>query len=485
MKTKKTGSSDSPLPFDEFEIPEGWEPKRFHDGLIIDVQTGFACGKNTRDGKGIPHLRPMNVTEKGQIDLNDLKFVPESECSKPERFVNNGDVIFNNTNSPALVGKTAYYNLPEPRAFSNHMTRLRCNKDIIDPVFCAMILHQKWREGYFKSVCNNHVSQSSISRQVLLDTPILLPPLAEQQSIVAHVEALLVHVNATRDRLNRVPLIMKRFRQAVLAAACSGRLTDEWREGQQYLPDMNVILNEIRHQMKSTKKRDTQKSFDEISSDLPELPDKWGHAFLNEVVSDSKNAIKRGPFGSSIKKEYFVPNGFKIYEQKNVIYNDFKIGRYYINKEKFHEMKDFELKPEDVVISCSGTIGKIAIVPQNIESGIINQALLKITFNNNLIMSQYYVDLFHTDYYQKTISASARGSAMQNISSVSEIKQIPIPLPPLAEQHEIVLSVNTLFAQADEIDREVAAAKKRAEAITQAVLGKAFRGELVTHETEA
>ncbi|GAB6284953.1 MAG: hypothetical protein STSR0009_11530 [Methanoregula sp.] len=128
MKPAKIESSDSLQSSHEFEVPEGWKFKRLRDGLIIDVQPGFACGNNTRDGQGIPHLRPMNVTEKGQIDLTDLKFIPESECSKPERFVNEGDVIFNNTNSPALVGKTAFYNLPEPRAFSNHMTRLRCNK---------------------------------------------------------------------------------------------------------------------------------------------------------------------------------------------------------------------------------------------------------------------------------------------------------------------------------------------------------------------
>jgi len=106
------------------------------------------------------------------------------------------------------------------------MTRIRCNPKILDSAYCALYIHELWREGYFREHCNKHVSQSSISRNVLAKTAVNFPPLAEQRRIVAVVEALLAWVNASRERLDRVPGLLKAFRQAVLAAACSGRLTE-------------------------------------------------------------------------------------------------------------------------------------------------------------------------------------------------------------------------------------------------------------------
>src|SRR5262249_45585421 len=123
------------------------------------------------------------------------------------------------------------YGEAEPRAFSNHMTRLRCDPRLLEPRFCATFLHYLWQQGHFSNVCNNHVSQASISRAVLLDTEVLLPPLAEQRRIVAKVEALLAQVNLASERLERMPAILRRFRQSVLAAACSGRLVNDRETG--------------------------------------------------------------------------------------------------------------------------------------------------------------------------------------------------------------------------------------------------------------
>ncbi|MDM7998639.1 MAG: restriction endonuclease subunit S, partial [Dehalococcoidia bacterium] len=226
-------------------LPEGWAPAQIGD-VIMDVQPGFACGVNNRGGHGVAHMRPMNVSEDGRIRLADIKYVPEEEVDGDRRRLRYGDVLFNNTNSPELVGKTAFYDLTESFAFSNHMTRLRCNPDAIDPRFCSKLLHQKWHEGYFLSVCNNHVSQASVGSSVLLETPIWLPPLAEQKRIVAKLEELLGRVNAARERLDRVLRIMKRFRRAVLAAACSGRLTEGWRERHPQVEPAVVTIERMR-----------------------------------------------------------------------------------------------------------------------------------------------------------------------------------------------------------------------------------------------
>src|SRR5262245_52399837 len=211
------------------QLPKGWGAASLGP-LLIDVQPGFACGSNSRDGDGVPHLRPMNITRAGQVSLDDLKRVPPSSATAAGKWAERGDVLFNNTNSPELVGKTAVYNLAEPRAFSNHITRLRTRREALAPAYCAAFLHHSWSIGLFEQLANNHVSQASVGREVLESLSIPLPPLAEQRRIIVAIERLTARVDTARERLARVPAILKRFRQSVLAASCSGRLTSDWRE---------------------------------------------------------------------------------------------------------------------------------------------------------------------------------------------------------------------------------------------------------------
>ena len=95
------------------DVPEGWAEAPLGD-LVASVQPGFACGKNNRDGEGVGHVRPMNVSREGKLFLSDLKYVPASEADRDERLLRKDDVVFNNTNSSELVGKTAYYDHDEP-----------------------------------------------------------------------------------------------------------------------------------------------------------------------------------------------------------------------------------------------------------------------------------------------------------------------------------------------------------------------------------
>jgi len=148
--------------------------------------------------------------------------------------------------------------------------------------------------------------------------------------------------------------------------------------------------------------------------------------------------FKRGPFGGSLKKEIFVREGYKVYEQKHAIRNDFGIGSYYITKDKFEEMKDFAISPGDFIISCSGTMGRIAIVPNNFKPGIINQALLKLTPNSSKIVPLYLKYLLESNHIQKGYFQDTNGVAIQNVASVKVLKGIKIPLPSLEIQQQIV-----------------------------------------------
>lgn len=153
----------------------------------------------------------------------------------------------------------------------------------------------------------------------------------------------------------------------------------------------------------------------------------------------------RGPFGGSLKKEIFVENGYLVYEQYHAINNDFEFGRYFITEDKFNEMKRFEVISSDILISCSGTMGKIAIVPPNNKKGIINQALLKLTIDETTTPLFVKIYLESSNIQQKYFSNQA-GAAIQNVVSVKELKEIQFPKVELKTQQQIIAEINEEMA---------------------------------------
>jgi len=166
-----------------------------------------------------------------------------------------------------------------------------------------------------------------------------------------------------------------------------------------------------------------------------QIDPKWPMVELGEVCN-----FKRGPFGGSLKKEIFVEEGYAVYEQSHAIANDFSNVRYFIPKEKFEEMSGFELKPNDLIMSCSGTMGRIAVVPEDIKPGIINQALLKLSANSNLD-NIYLKYILESNLFQSALNSYVYGAAIQNVTSVKILKQIKIPLPDLNTQKTIVTQI--------------------------------------------
>ena len=152
------------------------------------------------------------------------------------------------------------------------------------------------------------------------------------------------------------------------------------------------------------------------------IPEDWDVKSIEELCVPS--GLVRGPFGGALKKEFFVTYGYKVYEQKNAIYSDVTLGRYYIDSLKFNELRRFELKEGDFIISCSGTIGKICQIPKNFEKGIINQALLKLTLNCEQNSDKYFLQYFRWNNFQANIIDSTQGGAMKNLIGKRTINMV-------------------------------------------------------------
>jgi type I restriction enzyme, S subunit len=155
-------------------------------------------------------------------------------------------------------------------------------------------------------------------------------------------------------------------------------------------------------------------------------------------------AFVRGPFGGSLKKSAFIAEGFAVYEQQHAIYNQFDEIRYFISEKKFDEMQRFELRPNDLIMSCSGTMGRVAIVPDGIQRGVINQALLKLT-PSSLISVHFLKYWMESVDFQLKLKEQSGGAAIQNVASVSVLKEIKMPVPPVPEQQRIVGILDEAF----------------------------------------
>ncbi|WP_414152031.1 restriction endonuclease subunit S [Limosilactobacillus reuteri] len=168
---------------------------------------------------------------------------------------------------------------------------------------------------------------------------------------------------------------------------------------------------------------------------------------LGDILALENGAIRRGPFGSSLKKAFFVPkekNTYKVYEQGNAINHTIDYGDYYINAEKYNELISFAIKPGDIIVSGAGTIGKTYILPNNSPQGVINQALIRIRINENIISKEYFLLAF--DQKVGLLNKKAKGTAIKNMFSVSHMREDLVwALPPLPEQSRIVSKLEQLF----------------------------------------
>lgn len=180
------------------------------------------------------------------------------------------------------------------------------------------------------------------------------------------------------------------------------------------------------------------RSFKNISSDLNEqVPNEWEVTKLNLIAN-----LRRGPFGGALKVDSFVSEGYAVYEQQHAIHKKLSNIRYFIDEKKYKEMRVFKVEENDILLSCSGTIGESVIIPTKYKEGIINQALLRIRLirpDINIGYFKYFMDSF---LFQTLITDNSHGSAMKNIASMNVINKIPVPVPSEDEQEKIVLILN-------------------------------------------
>ena len=458
------------------QIPKGWVSAQLYD-IVEPIES--------LNPKTIPdwqffYLDINSINNQKQVVESPKTYLGSDAPSRARQLVKEGDILFSTV-----------------RTYLKNIARVttRYNNQIASTGFCVIRpLEPLNKDFYFHFVQTDkflnplNAIQRGTSYPAVRDSDVfsqvvLIPSLPEQQRIVTKIEELFTRLDAGVEALKKIKAQLKRYRQAVLKYAFEGKLTEKWRETHRNeLEPASVLLERIKAERKKQLGNKYKEPPPVDDSDLPQLPQGWAWIRFIQIASPQRNAIKRGPFGSAIKKSYFVPKGFKVYEQQNAIYDNHSLGEYYISESKFRELIQFEVRPLDFIVSCSGTIGKVSQLPEDAEPGVINQALLKITIDDTLLNSRYFIHLFRSPTCQKRVLQETRGSAMKNIASVADLKEIPIPLPSFAEQFVIADEVERHLSVTDSIEEIVDQSLKRAQGLRQSILKQAFEGKLVPQD---
>ena len=203
-------------------LPDGWRWVRLVE-LIAEAQAGFASGE--RDSDGVIQLRMNNVDTRGNLVWDEVLRVPVDAATLDKYRLISGDVMFNNTNSTELVGKSALFEgYDEPVVFSNHFTRIRPKPSVLLPEFLAAWLNQQWLMGVFANICNRWIGQSAVKSDKLLQLAIPLPPLAEQKRIAAVLREQMAAVEKARAAAEAELEAINALPAALLRRAFAGEL---------------------------------------------------------------------------------------------------------------------------------------------------------------------------------------------------------------------------------------------------------------------
>lgn len=480
------------------EIPPGWALSNI-ESIAANIQSGFASGKHSKtDDGGVAHLRPMNVAPSGDIDLSDVRYVAESAGLHR---LEAGDILFNNTNSPAWVGKTALVEREEPLAFSNHMTRVRAAHGV-HPSFLARQLHFLCRQGYFEFHCRKHVNQASVSGQTLARTvPIVVPPSNEQRRIDDKVDALFAHSRKAKESLDRIPALLEKLKKSILAAAFRGDLTKDWREANPDVEPAEKLLERIRTERRrrweeaelakmrakgKEPKNDKWKSLygsppsattDELVSIYGfKTTTGWGSTLL-ESVCDPNRGI---PYGI-VQTGEDTPGGIPIVRCGDI--RDLTI--------KIEELKSVApsisnnyqrtlLQGGEVLIAIRGTVGATAVTGPEMSGMNISREVALIPPLPGIV-PEFLSLLLVSPGAVRLISGHVKGVAQRGIN-LADLRNLKIPIPPEAEQREIAEVVSTAFAKIERIAKARNSQLSRVDHLNQAILSKAFRGELVPQD---
>ncbi|CAA0081107.1 Type-1 restriction enzyme EcoKI specificity protein [Zhongshania aliphaticivorans] len=454
------------------EIPNCWTSAKLTDIAILNMGQSPSSSDVNTNGTGI-------VFFQGKAEFGKLYPTPKKYCTAPKKIAESGDILLS---IRAPVGPTNLAN--QKTAIGRGLAAIKATPSLTDPKF---LLHYFRALEPWLSQQGTGTTFKAVSGQFLKEITATLPPLAEQKVIADKLDELLAQVDTLKTRLDAIPAILKRFRQSVLAAAVSGKLTEEWRDNKhsfttkELIKKLDAERREVLEQEISQGNKETARLLKKIKSHSPKLPDEtlptnWEWTtFMQamERVVDCHN--KTAPYEN---------DGIPLIRTPDI--RDGKIsldGARYISQ-KTYEYWSRRCPPEqgDIIFTREAPMGEAGIVPKGVTL-CMGQRMMLLRPMPKFVNPEYTLLNIQSVQFQERMLKQAIGTGVKHLR-VADVEALVFPLAPLAEQTEIVRRVDQLFAYADQIEQQVKNAQARVNQLTQSILAKAFRGELTAQWRE-
>ncbi|WP_409481350.1 restriction endonuclease subunit S [Staphylococcus aureus] len=395
-----------------------WEEKKLGE-VTTQSMYGIGASATSFDSKNI-YVRITDIDEKSR-KLNYQNLTTPDVINNKYKLKRN-DILFARTG--ASTGKS-YIHKGEKEIYNYYFAGFLIKFEINEqnsPLFIYQFTLTSKFNNWVK-VMSVRSGQPGINSEEYAKLPLVLPNKLEQQKIGKFFSKLDRQIELEEQKLELLQQQKKGYMQ-------------------------KIFSQELRFK-------------DENGNDYPE----WENVMLQKVLKDKTEGIKRGPFGGALKKDIFVESGYAVYEQRNAIY-DISNFRYYINENKYKEMQSFSVQPNDIIMSCSGTIGRLALIPQNYTKGIINQALIRFRTNHK-IRSEFFLIFMRSNQMQRKILEANPGSAITNLVPVKELKLIPFPLPVKFEQDKISQFILIINRRIEQSEKKIESLKNRKQGFLQ------------------
>ncbi len=459
--------------------PQGWATAPL-DSLCQKFR-GVSYGRDeaSADPKKdyVPILRANNLQD-DRLVFDDLVWVPE-RCVSDQQKLRTGDIVIAmSSGSKSVVGKTAQVMEDWRGSFGAFCGALRPWPELNSRYVGLFLRTREYRNTISELAAGSNINNLKNEHLAAIEVPVA--PLAEQRRIVEKLEKLLGQVDACQQRLAKIPTLLKRFHQSVLAAACSGRLTGDWREENEPEESAEDLLNRVKVQrakaMNVGNKRRLPPAVLDVP-ELPEIPEFWWWATLDQIVEEGRpiiyGIIKPGPHDP---KGVPYVRVFEMKDGKVAPLSELKRA----SLERASKFTRATLKGGDLLISKDGTIGRVAIVPPELEGGNITQHLVRASIHP-FLCRDYVACAIRSQKSQNWLFGKKKGVALQGVN-VEDFRRLPLPIPPLAEQQEIVRRVEGLFALANQLEQRLAQARRQVDQLMPSLLARAFAGKLVPQD---